>query len=90
LGGVWARENTREAIWDAMYRREVYCTTGTRPTVRVFAGWDFQSKDLDRPEPIWVEDGYARGVPMGGNLTGAAKGKQPAFMVKALCDPEGA
>jgi hypothetical protein len=90
LGGVWARENTREAIWDAMERREVYCTTGTRPTVRVFAGWDFQAKDLAKPDPVWVADGYARGVPMGGDLTRAPKGKAPTFTIKALCDPDGA
>ena len=90
LGGVWARENTREAIWDAMERREVYCTTGTRPVVRLFAGWDFTAKDLGDPDPLWVQKGYDRGVPMGGDLTSPPKGKAPAFMIKALCDPEGA
>jgi hypothetical protein len=90
LGGVWAKENTREAIWDAMARREVYCTTGTRPVVRVFAGWDFDAKDLDQPDPVWVKQGYAQGVPMGGDLTKAPKGKSPTFMVKAMCDPDGA
>jgi Protein of unknown function (DUF3604) len=90
LGGVWARENTREAIWDAMERKEVYCTTGTRPTVRVFGGWDFKAKDLENPDPVWVEQGYAGGVPMGGDLTKAPKDKAPTFMAKALCDPDGA
>jgi Protein of unknown function (DUF3604) len=90
LGGVWARENTREAIWDAIYRREVYCTSGTRPTVRVFSGWDFTAKDLGDPEPVWVEQGYARGVPMGGDLTNPPKGKAPTFTIKAVCDPDGA
>src|SRR5262249_47238534 len=75
MGGVWARENTREAIWDAMERKETYCTTGTRPIVRVFGGWDFTAKDLGSPEPVWVEQGYARGVPMGGDLTTPPKGK---------------
>jgi Protein of unknown function (DUF3604) len=90
MGGVWARENTREGIWDAMERRETYCTTGTRPTLRVFGGWDFKAKDLAGPDPVWVEQGYAHGVPMGGDLTDPPKGKAPTFMIKALCDPEGA
>lgn len=90
IGGVWARENTREAIWDAMERRETYCSTGTRPIVRVFGGWDFTTRDLGSPDWVWVEQGYARGVPMGGDLATAPKGKSPTFMVKALCDPEGA
>jgi hypothetical protein len=90
LGGVWARENTREAIWDAMYRREVYCTSGTRPVVRVFGGWDFKAADLGSPDPVWVEQGYTRGVPMGGDLASPPKGKAPTFMIKALCDPDGA
>jgi Protein of unknown function (DUF3604) len=90
LGGVWARENTREAIWDAMNRREVYCTSGTRPTVRVFGGWDFTATDVGNPDPVWVEQGYTRGVPMGGDLTKPPIGKAPTFMIKALCDPAGA
>jgi hypothetical protein len=87
LGGVWARENTREAIWDALKRKEVYATTGDRPVVRVFAGWDFKKADLNRPD--FAENGYAHGVPMGGNLTKAPAGKQPVFLVYALRDPEG-
>ena len=90
LGGVSARENTREAIWHAMERREVYCTTGTRPTVRIFGGWDFTAKDLGSPDPVWVEQGYARGVPMGGDLPPLPKAGAPTFMVKAICDPDGA
>lgn len=90
LGGVWARENTREALWDAMERRETYCTTGTRPVVRVFGGWDFTAKELGSPDSVWVEQGYARGVPMGGDLIKPTNGKAPTFMIKALCDPDGA
>jgi len=90
LGGVWANENTRAAIWDAMMRRETYCTTGTRPVVRVFGGWDFAAGDLSKPDPRWAEQGYVRGVPMGGSLAKAPKDKSPTFMIKALCDPDGA
>ena len=87
LGAVWTRENTREAIWDALKRKEVYATTGDRPIVRVFAGWDFVPADLHRPD--FAEHGYARGVPMGGDLSKAPAGKSPAFMVRALRDPYG-
>ena len=88
LAGVWARENTREAIWDAMARKEVYATTGTRMLVRVFAGWDFQADEVHRPD--FADQGYQRGVPMGGDLSDAPTGKAPRFMVRALRDPDGA
>ena len=88
LAGVWARENTREALWDAMARKEVYATTGTRMTVRVFAGWDFEPDEVHRPD--FAEQGYLRGVPMGGDLEAAPANKAPVFMVRALRDPDGA
>ncbi len=88
LAGVWARENTREAIWDAMARKEVYASTGTRMLVRVFGGWDFEEDDVQRPD--YAKQGYARGVPMGGDLSRAPEGKAPKFMVRALRDPDGA
>jgi hypothetical protein len=88
LAGVWARENTRESLWDAMARKEVYATTGTRMTVRVFAGWDFEPEEVERPD--FAAQGYARGVPMGGDLTSPPSGAAPTFMVRALRDLDGA
>jgi hypothetical protein len=89
LGAVWATENTREAIFDAMQRREVYGTTGPRMAVRFFGGWDFTAKDLDSRMPVVA--GYQKGVPMGGDLRDLpADAKAPSFMVYALRDPIGA
>jgi len=85
---VWARENTREAIFDAMKRKEVYATTGTRIRVRVFGGWDFEAEDLKNPDLTAL--GYQGGVPMGGDLSKAPRGKAPAFLIQALRDPDGA
>jgi hypothetical protein len=88
LAAVWARENTREALWDAMARKEVYSTTGTRLVVRVFGGFDFTAQDLERSD--FAEQGYQRGVPMGGDLKSAAEGKAPTFLVRAMRDADGA
>jgi hypothetical protein len=88
LAAVWSKENTREAIFDALARKEVYGTSGTRITVRIFAGWDFQPDEVQRPD--FAAQGYARGVPMGGDLTSAPSGAAPTFMVRALRDPDGA
>lgn len=88
LVGVWARENTREEIFDAMARREVFATTGTRMRVRMFGGWDFTSADIVRPDLSRV--GYARGVPMGQSLPSTPAGRRPAFLIEAMRDPDGA
>jgi hypothetical protein len=88
LAAVWATENTREALFDAMKRKEVYATTGTRLLVRVFAGWDFAADEVQRPD--FAQTGYDRGVPMGGDLRSAPAGASPRFMVRALRDPDGA
>ena len=87
LAAVWAKDNTREALFDAMERKEVYATTGTRLSVRFFGGWDFTEKDLNNREPAFA--GYEKGVPMGGDLPGSEAGKAPSFMVYALRDPIG-
>ncbi len=85
---VWARQNTRAAIWDAMERREVYATTGPRIRVRFFGGWDFDSNDMKSRDI--AEAGYGRGVPMGSDLKAGPDNGAPTFMVQALRDPEGA
>ncbi|MBK7275473.1 MAG: DUF3604 domain-containing protein [Betaproteobacteria bacterium] len=85
---VWATENTREAIFDAMKRRETYATTGPRMAVRFFGGWDFTPADANNRMPAVI--GYAKGVPMGGDLKSAPQGKSPTFLVAALKDAIGA
>jgi hypothetical protein len=89
LAAVWATENTREALFDAMERKEVYATTGSRMMVRFFGGWSFTEEDVMNRQPAFT--GYDKGVPMGGDLPerkGAAS--PPSFMVYALRDPIGA
>jgi hypothetical protein len=87
--GVWATENTREALWDAMVRRETYATTGPRMMVRFFGGWAFDDNDLRSRTPAFR--GYEKGVPMGADLRPAPTGAvAPSFMVYALRDPIGA
>jgi len=88
LMAVWARENTREELFSAMKRKEVYATTGTRIRVRVFGGWDFEADEVVRPD--FIAQGYRRGVPMGGDLRNAPEGGAPRFMIRALRDPDGA
>ncbi len=85
LAAVWARENTREAIFDAMANKETYATTGSRMLVRFFGGWSFTAQDAQSRLPGSV--GYRKGVPMGGDLTEAPEGQSPSFLVAALRDP---
>jgi len=86
--GVWATDNTRVALFEAMQRKETYATTGPRMVVRFFGGWDFDLRDSQNRMP--AEIGYRKGVPMGGDLRAAPNGKAPSFLVAALKDPVGA
>ena len=85
---VWARENTRAAIFDAIVRKETYATTGPRMVLRMFGGWGFEPGDEQTPD--LAAKGYAGGVPMGGDLAGATEGQVPRFLVAAQKDPGGA
>jgi Protein of unknown function (DUF3604) len=86
--GIWAHENTRGALFDAMERRETYGTTGPRMTVRFFGGVGYSEKDLHANNLASI--GYAKGVPMGGDIKGAKGDKSPSFLVSALSDPQSA
>lgn len=85
---VWAQENTRESLFDAMMRKETYASTGPRITLRFFGGWDYQAQDAQRAN--LAEIGYSKGVPMGGDLTTAPAGQSPKFLIRAVKDPDGA
>ncbi len=85
---VWAESNTREAIWDAMQRKEVYGTTGPRIYLRFFGGWEFSSDDVKAPN--YAQIGYQKGVPMGSDLLAGDENESPRFMLVASKDPEGA
>ena len=85
---VWAKENTRAAIFDAIKRREVYATTGSRIKVRFFSGWEFDETDIHRPAMLDIA--YGTGVPMGGDLSKAKMGQVPKFLVIAAMDADGA
>jgi hypothetical protein len=87
--GVWARENTRKALFDALRRREAYATTGPRMQVRFFGGWRFEDADAEAPDLAGI--GYAKGVPMGGELRAEdAAGAAPGFLLAVGRDPESA
>jgi len=85
LAVLWAEENSRDALFDAMQRREAYGTSGTRPVVRFFGGWDFDESLCKGPD--FAKQGYARGVPMGSDLKKGSPGRAPTFAVSALQDP---
>jgi hypothetical protein len=85
LVAVWAEENTRASLFDAMRRKEVYATSGPRIGLRFFGGWDFSEADFDGGDIATA--GYSRGTPMGGELSGAAGGQAPTFLVMAIKDP---
>lgn len=85
LAAIWARENVREAIFDGLKAKEVYATSGTRISLRVFAGWRFQPPLMDDPE--WIAKAYAKGVPMGGTLDPSRGEENPKFIVWANKDP---
>ena len=87
LAGVWAKENTRDAIFDAMLRKEVFGTSGPRIRPRLFAGWDLDQGLCDAPDMI--EQAYAAGVPMGGDLTATEGAAKPRLLAYAAKDPEG-
>jgi hypothetical protein len=88
LAAVWAEENTRASLFDAMRRKETYATSGPRITLRFFGGFGYEASIVERPD--LVERAYAGGVPMGGDLAGGESDESPGFIVVALKDPMGA
>jgi hypothetical protein len=84
LTGVWAEENTRESLFDAMYRKETFGVSGPHIKVRFFGGWDYNNDILKASD--WVHQSYAKGVPMGADLP-PLKGTAPTFVVWAVKDP---
>jgi hypothetical protein len=88
LAAVWAQENTRDSLFDAMRRRETYATSGPRILLRFFAGWDYEEAMMDSPDLLAAA--YQGGVPMGGSLGPAAPGGAPRFALWAARDPQGA
>lgn len=86
--GIWAQKNTRESLFAAMQRKEVYATTGPRMAVRFFGGWDYDQSLLQKPQ--WVKEAYSKGVPMGGDLPAIENPQAPVFVASAMKDPDGA
>ncbi|MEP6391409.1 MAG: DUF3604 domain-containing protein [Halioglobus sp.] len=88
LAGAWATSNTREAIWDSIYNREVFATSGTRIRVRLFGSWNYPQDLHERHDRVAIA--YRDGVPMGGDLQRSDMGDAPRFLVAASKDPLGA
>ena len=86
LAGVWATENTRQAIFEAFQRKEIYATSGPRIRLRVFGGYDFTAADADAPDLTSL--GYEKGAPMGGDLSQPVDGQAPTFLIHAAKDPK--
>lgn len=90
LAGVWAEENTRDALFDAMKRKETFATSGSRITVRFFGGWNYQANLHKYPKETMLKEAYGKGVPMGGDMTNHTpleNGRIPKFLVWATKDP---
>lgn len=83
--GIWAHDNTRAALFDAMERKETYATTGPRMTVRFFGGWNYEAADIASSN--FVSLGYQKGVPMGGDLSARSGEEAPVFLIQASKDP---
>ena len=86
LTGVWAEQNTRDALFSALQRKETYGTSGVRMKLRFFGGWDFDAALLKQQD--WVKQAYQRGVPMGGDLPARGQANAPTFVVHAVKDPD--
>lgn len=86
LAAVWADQNDRQGIFQAMRRKEVYASTGPRMSLRFFAGWDFSQDDVLAAN--FAERGYRQGVPMGGDLSPSDTGQAPQFIIRATMDPK--
>ena len=86
---VWAKENTRASIWDAMQRKETYATTGPRMVVRFFGGWDFDASGCGEPR-CRPRSATPRACRWAATCATAPQGKSPTFLIAALKDPIGA